>query len=331
MIMRIAIALFISLLVPGIALAHHSRAEFTDEVTEIEGVLINVIWRNPHIAMFLDVTTDAGEVETVRIETFGGPWAFEQAGVTSEMFQIGDRLRVVGRASTRRDAYFLGTNALLTGGTEVLMGVGFGRHWADGPVVGGATQFSGNNPVPVDAASENLGFFRVGMTRDFPFTEAAVVARAGWDSTDSWFTRCNPSGMPIAMLQPGHFQLTDINGQTLLLNAPWFDTVRTIHMNDSLNPTDQPATALGFSVGRWEDDALVVETTNIDYPYIRGDGTPQSRAIEVIERFTLSDDQTKLEYLMTIVDPVYLSRAATFEAYYLALNQEYFAIECNVF
>ena len=111
--------------------------------------------------MFLDVTTDAGEVEPVRIETFGGPWAFEQAGVTSEMFPIGDRLRVAGRVSTRRDGYFLGTNALLASGTEVLMGVGFGRHWEDGPVVGGATQFSGNNPVPVDAASENLGFFRV--------------------------------------------------------------------------------------------------------------------------------------------------------------------------
>ena len=39
---RIAIALLMSLLVPGIALAHHSRAEFTDEVTEIEGVLTNV-------------------------------------------------------------------------------------------------------------------------------------------------------------------------------------------------------------------------------------------------------------------------------------------------
>ena len=337
--MRIAIVLLIGFLLSGTTLAHHSRAEFSDEVTEIEGVLSNIIWRNPHIALFLDVSNDAGGVETVRIETFGGPWAFEQAGVTAEMFLVGDRLRVAGRSSTRRDAYFLGTNAMLASGTEVLMGVGFGRHWRDGPVIGGATQFSGNNPVPVDAAAENLGFYRVwsipgrgvGMTRRFPFTEAATAARAGWDSTDSWFTRCNPPGMPIAMLQPGHFQLIEIDAETLRLNAPWFDTVRTIHMGDSLNLNDQPATALGFSAGRWEGDVLVVETTKIDYPFIRGDGTPQSEAIEVTERFTLSDDQTRLDYLMTVVDPVYLAAPATFEAYYLALNQEYFVVECNVF
>ena len=156
------------------------------------------------------------------IET-GALGVLQVRGLNREFMRVGDRI------STRREAYFLGTNALLAGGTEVLMGVGFGRHWNDGPVVGGATQFSGNNPVPVDAASENLGFFRV------------------WSI-------------------PG-----------------------------------------------------------------RGDGTPQSEAIEVTERFTLSDDQARLDYLMTIVDPVYLSGPATFEAYYLALNQEYFAIECNVF
>jgi hypothetical protein len=61
----------------GITLAHHSRAEFRGvETTEIEGVLTKVIWRNPHIAIYLDVTTDAGELEPYRIETQGGPYFF---------------------------------------------------------------------------------------------------------------------------------------------------------------------------------------------------------------------------------------------------------------
>ena len=45
--MRKGLALLIILLVPSIAPAHHSRAEFRGvETVEIEGVLTKIIWRN---------------------------------------------------------------------------------------------------------------------------------------------------------------------------------------------------------------------------------------------------------------------------------------------
>jgi hypothetical protein len=34
---------------------------------------------------------------------------------------------------------------------------------------------------------------------------------------------------------------------------------------------------------------------------------------------------------MTVVDPVNLTGPATLEANHVALNQEYFAVECNIF
>jgi hypothetical protein len=66
---------------------------------------------------------------------------------------------------------------------------------------------------------------------------------------------------------------------------------------------DQPATREGYSVGRWEGDALVVETSNIDWMYFDDRGTPLSSAAHVVERFTLSDDENSLHWQATTTDP----------------------------
>lgn len=319
------------------AWAHHSRAEFADESTEIRGQLVDVIWRNPHVALFVDVARENGATQTWRIETFGGLWAFEQAGLSRDVFRIGDNVTVAGRVSTRREAYFLGTNVLLPDATEVVMGVTFGPHW-DGPYIGGATQFSGRNPEVVDAASENLGIYRVwsipgrgvGLTQHLPFTEQAVAARADWNPIDNPITRCEQPGMPMVMLQPGPFRLLRA-GDDIVLHSPYFDTERTIHMDAGLDPAEQPASPLGFSRGRWDGDTLTVTTTRINWPWFDGQGTAQSADVEVTERFTLSDDQTQLEYRMTVVDPVTFTATATRQWHYLALNEPFFVVECNVF
>ena len=43
-------------LLPGLVLAHHSTAYFSDEIRQLEGVITEVQWRNPHIALMIDVT-----------------------------------------------------------------------------------------------------------------------------------------------------------------------------------------------------------------------------------------------------------------------------------
>ena len=59
MMKRLVIALS-ALAIPTAALSHHSRAEFSDETVEIAGVLTEVIWRNPHIALQLEVRSEGG-------------------------------------------------------------------------------------------------------------------------------------------------------------------------------------------------------------------------------------------------------------------------------
>ena len=56
-------AIFLLVLQSSNTLAHHSRAEFSQEILELEGELISVKWANPHPVFSVNVTNDAGAEE----------------------------------------------------------------------------------------------------------------------------------------------------------------------------------------------------------------------------------------------------------------------------
>ena len=51
----------------------------------------------------------------------------------------------------------------------------------------------------------------------------------------------------------------------------------------------------------------MVSTDRISWPYFDNEETPQSEAVEIVERFTLSDDERSLSWEAVITDPVYLA------------------------
>ena len=107
------------------------------------------------------------------------------------------------------------------------------------------------------------------------------------------------------MMNPSVFQFVD-EGDRIILRIQLYDVLRTIHMDTDTDPETQPESPLGYSVGRWEDDTLVVTTTRIDWPYSNGDGVPQSLEAMHIERFAPSADGSTMDYDLTSVDPAYL-------------------------
>ncbi len=67
-----------------------------------------------------------------------------------------------------------------------------------------------------------------------------------------------------------------------------------------------PATLMGYSIGHWEGNTLVVSTDRISWPYFDNQGTPQSDAVLIVERFTLSDDAQRMTWEASVTDPVNL-------------------------
>jgi hypothetical protein len=77
----------------------------------------------------------------------------------------------------------------------------------------------------------------------------------------------------------------------LLYETSTNQTFRQVFLDGRPFPPDPQPTWLGYSIGRWEGDTLVVETTGFNgRAWIdTGSGHPQTEAARVIERFTRRD------------------------------------------
>lgn len=162
-----------------------------------------------------------------------------------------------------------------------------------------------------------------------PFTAAAVAARESFDLLDNFATRCEPEGMPRLMFNPHPFEFID-RGSTIALRAELYDTERIIYMDRTEPPAGEPSSRLGYSVGRWDGRGLVVTTTHVSWPFFDNIGSPQSTAVEIVERFELSDDQTKLTFRVTITDPTTFTSSAVVDGYWLALGDTIARYDCQL-
>ena len=60
---------------------------------------------------------------------------------------------------------------------------------------------------------------------------------------------------------------------------------------------------MGHSIGRWEGDELVVDTTHIAASTITNNGLDHSDKIHMVERYRLSPDGTRLSAIQWFEDP----------------------------
>ena len=87
------------------------------------------------------------------------------------------------------------------------------------------------------------------------------------------------------------------------------DIVRTIHLDLDKHPSDVVASRAGHSIGKWEDDILVVDTKGFEEGYLEAtfSGVKHSDQLHTVERFSISEDGNSLTQSYTATDPVYLA------------------------
>ena len=72
-------------------------AGYLNQVTEAEGELVGLVWRNPHIRLALKTINTDGE-EEIRTMHGNSIYNMQREGVTRDLFRIGERVRVAGPA-----------------------------------------------------------------------------------------------------------------------------------------------------------------------------------------------------------------------------------------
>ena len=118
--------------------------------------------------------------------------------------------------------------------------------------------------------------------------------------------RCIMFGSPVGppMMPTGAYNSNYVIVQTddyLMIMSEMVHDARIIRIGEPQAMRKDVRPWFGNSWGRWEGDALVVETTNIN-PQQSIRGTPPSEDIRVTERFTRVDEETIL-YEFTVDDP----------------------------
>ena len=110
------------LLTPLLVFAHHSAVGLYDEESfiEVEGEIVAVLWRNPHVSFTVQVTGDDGEDTIWEIEG-ASINRLSRRGLTGEMMQKGDHVKIAGNPSRRGRKTMEVTNMLLPDGTELLL------------------------------------------------------------------------------------------------------------------------------------------------------------------------------------------------------------------
>lgn len=122
--------------------------------------------------------------------------------------------------------------------------------------------------------------------------------------------RCLPPGVPRAMMQPG-FPFSIVAGKTLVgMMIQWNHLPRVIYMDRDHFENIGPE-YLGQSVGHWDGDTLVVDTTGYnDATWLDDSGLPHSDALHTLERIRLTGANT-LEDKITFDDPTVFTKPWT--------------------
>jgi hypothetical protein len=134
-----------------------------------------------------------------------------------------------------------------------------------------------------------------------PWAQTLVAQRWADFGKDDPHSRCLPQSSPRAW---AGFDLQKIihTQDSLTVLSEFMAQHRQIFLDGRPLPTDPEPTFKGYSVGKWEEDTLVVETIGYKENWLDSQGRPlteQARTIERIRRVSYGT----LEVEMTIDDP----------------------------
>jgi hypothetical protein len=138
-----------------------------------------------------------------------------------------------------------------------------------------------------------------------PWAAAVSAQRAGRNHVDDPYGYCLPPGVPRIDFGGGPFKVLQTPGVTALLYESLAGLIfRQVFTDGRPQPASDVPSWLGYSLGRWESDTFVVETTGFrDGGWLDTlKAHPNSDALHVTERFRRVDFG-HMDLTVTIADP----------------------------
>ena len=317
-----------------VAQAHHAAAPHFDQeqIIEVEGVFTELKLANPHTYIYFDVT-DNGETQNWRCELMSAS-LLKRLGWTKETFQPGQQFTMKGNPARREENVCVTINITLPGGQVLdrntnISGETFTKIEGDSHLLRddekldftNRDKYLPNGQPNISGNWRSINFARgskyhkpFDKAESFDVTPAGKKANAGYNrATDDPALRCHYTNHIWAW---GHDAIVNKIEQTddaVILNYGYMDIKRTVHLNQDSHPENLVPRDTGYSIGRWEGDTLIVETTGFNAGVLSHVASiMHSDQLYSVERFFIDPETNFLMRETIVTDPLYLNSPKTF-------------------
>lgn len=293
--------------------AHHGFAQYFDRTSQvrIEGTVHAISIVNPHAHLEIATVNAAGEAEIWSCET-QAKTLLDRKGVRESDFVIGDPIVVTGSQARRNPTGCEVGTIYFSNGDSITLRTTEGR------------AVIAVNETAAEQATQSDSIFGRWVRDSFAgsstepgfqelFNEAGRAANAQYDSFIHDPSLFCSSSTPIRIwIAPGNPSEIRRDGDRIVMQHEFMDTTRVIYMNPETAPTDVEPSVVGFSLGRFDGDELIVETTNfspgvlLSHTSAGSDGVVHSDALKLIEHYKVDEDGNLL-FSWEATDPKYFT------------------------
>jgi hypothetical protein len=134
-------------------------------------------------------------------------------------------------------------------------------------------------------------------------TDAAAGRFPAGAATDPSLLHCEPWGLARQPFSRFQMEIARVGDGIEMRYSQWAAR-RVVFMDGRPLPTNAPPMRLGYSVGRYEGDTLVIESTGAPRHRAVANTVDVSEHLHLVERYTRSADGTRLWLTATIIDPL---------------------------
>ena len=310
--------------VPSMAVGHHSNSLFDlDNVYVLNGTVTRFDWTNPHV--YLVIEDDNGTEWMVETDAIA---VMIRSGWAEDSFVPGDLVSArINRDRIETKAHGLLLSIQNPEGEQL---VSLNR-FRDSMITYDRNAFTTTLSGVWQADQALSRVFSDGM-RELPLTEAGRLGKTTFDGSVDPEAECIAWPAPWLVASTLYLVGIEPGDEVTTIKSEFYNAERIVHMGLREHPQNIERTVQGHSIGWWEGDTLVVDTTAYaDHrsPYANI-GIPSGAMKHTIERFRLEEDGRTISVDLFLEDPEYLAEPfATQLALHYAPHLEMHGIDCD--
>jgi len=300
------------------AYAHHSRSNYAmNEYLEYDGTVVEFSWSNPHAFAVIETEDTTGQPMRLLLE-MNSKIILNGMGWSGDTLVVGDEIRVRGNPDKRADRKQLFVAYVVDRTGE--------RMWSFGRPADERARQEKKKPnplhiLPTVGSTDFSGIWNRARVRgqqrprqdpfgpaDLPLTEKGAAAVQDFDPNDDPSFECLPATLPRTIVPVLPIQFEWVNDDLLTIRYQANNVVREVHMGQSTFPENVSPDRLGYSIGRMEENELVIDTQYFAFDrWGNGRGVPSGEQKVVQERYSMRNEGTSMDVTYTFADPEYLT------------------------